>query len=193
MQASLVWSNWARPFKFHTRINQDLKSCLVKVLSRSVDNCRFWSTLKIVDFEGFFSGAKPSLHASLVCRSWARAFKSYTLINQYLKLCLVKVSSRSVENCRFWRTLKIVDFLLFFRCEALCTREFGMKELSYRSQIVYTYKPISEIVPRQGFMSIGWKLSILKPLKNGKHFIFSRGNAGDNIGYYPLNMCVFGW
>ena len=41
-------------------------------------------------------------------------------------------------------------------------------------------------MPREGFISIGLKLSILEPLKNGKHFIFSRGNAGDNIGYYPV-------
>ena len=27
-------------------------------------------------------------------------------------------------------------------------------------------------MPRQGFISIGGKLSILEPLKNGKHFIF---------------------
>ena len=41
------------------------------------------------------------VHASWVWRSWARAFKLYTRINQGLKTCLVKVSSRSVENCRF--------------------------------------------------------------------------------------------
>ena len=39
--ASLVWRSWARAFKFYTHINQGLKSCLVKVLSRSVENCRF--------------------------------------------------------------------------------------------------------------------------------------------------------
>ena len=30
-------------------------------------------------------------------------------------------------------------------------------------------------------------------LKNGKYFIFSRGNVGANINYYPLNRCVCGW
>ena len=54
VHASLVWRSWARAFKFNTHINQGLKSCLVKVLSRSVENCRFWSTLKIVDFKLFF-------------------------------------------------------------------------------------------------------------------------------------------
>ena len=54
VQASLVWRSWARAFKFYTRINQGLKSCLVMVLSRSIENCRFWSTLKIVDFKLFF-------------------------------------------------------------------------------------------------------------------------------------------
>ena len=53
------------------------------------------------------------VHASLVWRSWARAFKFYTRINQGLKSCLVKVSSRSVENCWFWNTLKIVGFNIF--------------------------------------------------------------------------------
>ena len=46
MHASLVWRNWARDFLFNTHINQGLKSCLVMVSSRSVENCRFWSTLK---------------------------------------------------------------------------------------------------------------------------------------------------
>ena len=46
MHASLVWINWATAFKFYTRINQCLKLCLVKVLSRSVENCRFWGLWK---------------------------------------------------------------------------------------------------------------------------------------------------
>ena len=103
VHASLVWRSWARGFKFYTRINQGLKSCLVKVLSRSVENCRFWSTLKIVDLN-LFSYAKHFVQASLVWSDWARAFKCYTRINQVLKLCLVKVSSRSIANCRFWST-----------------------------------------------------------------------------------------
>ena len=41
VHTSLVWRRWARGFKFHTRINQGLKSCLVKVLSRSVENFFF--------------------------------------------------------------------------------------------------------------------------------------------------------
>ena len=114
-QASLVWRSWARAFKFYTRINQGLKSCLVKVLSRSVENCRFWSTLKIVDFK-LFSDAKHFVQASFVWGDWARAFKFYTHINQGLKSCLVKVLSGSVEHCRFWNTLKIVDFNNFTRC-----------------------------------------------------------------------------
>ena len=128
VHASLVWRSWARALKFYTRINQGLTSCLVKVLSRSVENYRFWSTLKIVDFKRFFSDVKYFVHASWVWRSWARGFTFYTRINQDLKSCLVEVLSRSVENCRFWSTLKIVDFkLLFFRCQA---REFGLNQLS---------------------------------------------------------------
>ena len=46
VHASWIWRSWARPFKFYTRMNQGLKSCLVKVSSRSVENCRFWCTLK---------------------------------------------------------------------------------------------------------------------------------------------------
>ena len=41
VQASLVWRSWARACKFYSRINQGLKSCLVKVSSRSVEHCRF--------------------------------------------------------------------------------------------------------------------------------------------------------
>ena len=87
------------------------------------------------------------VHASLGWRSWARAFKFYTRIHQDLKSCLVNVSSRSVENCRFWNTLKIVDFNHFYRCQALCAGEFGMKQLSYTYQILFSYKPRSEVVP----------------------------------------------
>ena len=50
---------------------------------------------------------------------------------------------------------------------------------------------MSEVVPRQGLISIGWKLSILEPSKNG-HFIFSWGHVGDNIRCYPLSICVCG-
>ena len=35
----------------------------------------------------------------------------------------------------------------------VCARELGMKELSF--EIIHTYKPRSEVVPRQGFISIG--------------------------------------
>ena len=52
------------------------------------------------------------------------------------------------------------------------------------------YKPKSEVVPRQGFISIGRKLSIPEPLKNCGHFMFSWGNVSDNIRYYQFNMCV---
>ena len=37
---------------------------------------------------------------------------------------------------------------------------------------------MSEVVPRQGFISIGWKLSILEPLKNGEYLI---KQCNDNI------------
>ena len=47
-----------------------------------------------------------------------------------------------------------------------------------------------KVVPRQGFMSIGRKLSIPEPLKNGGHFIFSWGNVSENIRYYQFNMCI---
>ena len=70
------------------------------------------------------------VQASLVWRSWARASKLYTRINQGLKSCLVKVLFRSVENWRFWSTLKIVDFNFFFICQALCAGKFGLKRLS---------------------------------------------------------------
>ena len=36
--------------KVYTCINQCLKSCLVKVSFRSIENCWFWSTLKTDDF-----------------------------------------------------------------------------------------------------------------------------------------------
>ena len=35
--------------------------------------------------------------------------------------------------------LKIIDFKNFTRCEVLCAREFGMKELSERFKIYLTY------------------------------------------------------
>ena len=72
VHASWVWRKWARGFKFYTvtRINRGLKSCLVKVLSRSVENCRFWSTLKIVDFKPFFQ------MPSTMCRQvWSEVIK----------------------------------------------------------------------------------------------------------------------
>ena len=71
VQASLVWSDWARAFKVYTHINQGLKSCLVKVLSRSVENCRFWSTLKIVDFNHFFL----QMPSTLCRRVWYEAIE----------------------------------------------------------------------------------------------------------------------
>ena len=59
----------------------------------------------------------------------SKGFKFYTRINQGLKSCLVKVLSQSVKNCRLWSNLKIVDFKLFFRCQALCAGKFGLKQL----------------------------------------------------------------
>ena len=52
----------------------------------------------------------------------------------------------------------------------LWPRELGMKELSF--EILYTYKPASEVVPRLGFISIGWKLSILEHFKNCRFLTF---------------------
>ena len=72
------------------------------------------------------------------------------------------------KNCRF---------LACFVCQALCAREFCMKELSWGCEIVYRYKP---------------KLSILEPLQIGDYLIFSWGNVGYNIRYNHLNMCVWG-
>ena len=126
-----------------------------KVWSRASSRI-YLDRLKIVDSRAlkklsilnFFSYAKHFVHASLGWRSWARAFKFYTRFNQGLKSCLVKVSSRSVENWRFWNALKIVDFKLFFICQALCAGEFGMKQLSYTFQILFSYKLRSEVVPR---------------------------------------------
>ena len=46
----------------------------------------------------------------------------HTRDNRGLKSCLVKVSSRSVKNCRFCSTLKMIDFSLFYMLSALCTR-----------------------------------------------------------------------
>ena len=68
---------------------------------------------------------------STLCRQvWDEAIKLelsnfFTRINQGLKSCLVKVLSRSAENCRFWSTLKIVDLNHFYRCQVLCAGEFG--------------------------------------------------------------------
>ena len=85
-------------------------------------NCRY---------ETFFSYARHFVHASLVWRNWVRAMKFYKCINQCPRSCLVKVSSISNKNCRFWRDLNTVDFSIFFpRCQALCAREFCMKELN---------------------------------------------------------------
>ena len=100
------------PFEFYTHINRGLKSCLVKVLSGSVENCRFWSTLKIVDFKLFFQ-----MQSTLCRRVWSEAIKLElnkfnTHINQGLKSCLVMMSSRSVEN-RFWSTLKCSEKFIF--------------------------------------------------------------------------------
>ena len=112
VQASLVWSNKARPFKFYSRINRGLKSCLVKVLSRSVENCRFWTLWKLSVLT-FSPDVKYIVHASLVWRNWARDFYFNTHINQGLKSCLVMVSSRTVENFRFWSTLKRSEKFIF--------------------------------------------------------------------------------
>ena len=52
--------------------------------------------------------------------------KFYTRINQGLKSCLVKVSSRSVDaKLSILYTLKIVDFNHFYRCQALCAGDQG--------------------------------------------------------------------
>ena len=61
------------------------------------------------------------------------------------------------KNCRFF---------IFFRCLVLCARKFGLKYLSYGFQILCTYTPRSEVAPRQSFISIGWKLSILEHFEN---------------------------
>ena len=106
------------------------------------------------------------VHASLIWRSWARAFKCCTRMNQVLKSCLVKVLSRSVENCRFWSTLKIVDFKLFSFAKHFVHASLGWRSWARVFQILYTHKPRSEVVPRQGFISIGLKLSILEHFKN---------------------------
>ena len=115
----------------YTHKKKGLKSCLVKVSSRSVENCRFWSTLKIVDF-------KHILRRQALCarefgmKQLSLTFQIYSRMNRGLHSCLVKVLSGSVENCRFWNTLKIVDLNIFTRCLVLCARECGMKELSER-------------------------------------------------------------
>ena len=115
VQASLVGSDWARAFEFYARINQGLKSASSKFdLDRLkiVDSGALWK-LSILNF---FSYAKHFVQVSLVWCDCARALKFYTHINQGLKSCLVKVLSRSVENCRFWSTLKMVDLNIFTRC-----------------------------------------------------------------------------
>ena len=125
---SLVWNNWARAFKFYTRMNQGLKSCLVKVSSRSIENYRFWSTLKSVDFKLFFH-----MLSTLCTRVGYEGveLEFWNFIHVWTEVwSRAKVLSRSVENCRFWSTLKIVDFKLFFICLALCAVKFGLKRLS---------------------------------------------------------------
>ena len=110
---------------------------------------------------------RPSVRLSVpleigyfVHASWVRALKFYTRINQGLKSCLVKLSSRSVENCRFWSTLKIVDFYHFYRCQALCAGEFGMKQLKPRSQ---SRASLRFNLDRLKIVDYGtlWKLSVL--------------------------------
>ena len=100
VHASLVWRSWARAFKFCTRMNQGLKSCLVKVLSRSVENCRFWSTLKIVDFKLFFQ-----IPSTLCRRVWSEAIGLD--LSNFIH-ALTKVWSRASSKFYLDR-LKIVD------------------------------------------------------------------------------------
>ena len=42
----------------------------------------------------------------------------------------------------------------------------GWRSWARAFKILYTHKPRSEVVPRQSFISIGWKLSILEHFKN---------------------------
>ena len=65
VHASYVWRSWARAFKFYTRINQGLKSCLVKVSSRSIDS----GALKKLSILNFFFHMPSTL-----CRGvWSEA------------------------------------------------------------------------------------------------------------------------
>ena len=66
----------------------------------------------------------------------------YTRINQGLKSCLVKVLSRSVKNCRFWSTLKNVDFKLFQMPSTLCTRVWSESIELQLSNFIHVYTEV---------------------------------------------------
>ena len=188
MQASSAWRNKARAFKFYTSINQCLKLCLFKLLSRLVENCRFWSTLKIADFFLCFSDAKLFVHAKLVWRNKARAF--YTRVNQCLQLCLVKVLSRSVENCRFWSTLKIADFQFCSDAKHFVHASFVWKNWARAFKFdtrlnkclkLCLVKVSSRLVKHCRFCSL-WKMANISNSGEEMWLIIKR--------YYPLNICV---
>ena len=106
VQASLVWSNFIHELtEFWSRAS--LRFYLDRL--RIVDSGPLWK-LSVLTFS---PDVKDIVHASLVWRNWARDFKFNTHINQGLKSCLVIVSSRSVENCRFWSTLKSSEKFIF--------------------------------------------------------------------------------
>ena len=86
--------------------NQGLQSCFVKVSSRSVENCRFWSTLKMVDFK-LFSDVKYLV-------SWCHLdwFKIVENSSSFPKLILVKTGHPAYTHCWSSRGSKVNDLLV---------------------------------------------------------------------------------
>ena len=66
----------------------------------------------MIDFFTFLY-AQRFVHATLVWMNRARVLNLYTCIIRGLRSCLVKVSCRSVENCRFLSTLKSGENFIF--------------------------------------------------------------------------------
>ena len=95
---SFVERIWARAFKFHTNINQGLKSCCVKV--RLVANCRFWSLWKVEHF--IFSwgnvGENIRYHHLNICVWGRKLLYALALLVAKHQINLIKVLYRSVSH-----------------------------------------------------------------------------------------------
>ena len=117
--------------------------------------------------------------------------KFNTHINKGLRSCLAKVWSRSVKNCRFWSTLKIVDLFFFQMLITLCRRVWsdGIE--------IELWNYIHVLTEVWGRASSRFHLDQLKiadsgALKKYQSLICGWVNVGDNMRYYQLNVSVRG-